>query len=325
MPADVENMFSVRQAAWHGLGSILPKYPKSVQEILVAAGLDWDVVELPVTVTFSDGTVVTADDRKGIGRETDHSLLSIMGGGYQPMQPRELVEFAFSLLDATEYDFDMGEEPPILFETGLSLAGGRVNCLLTRVPKDIRIGGIDPVELYLAFVTSHDGSYKFGVHATPVRVVCRNTLNAGLRQAVQSWSTKHTAGAVTSIDEARRTLQLTWKYADAFEEAMNQLIETEFTRRQFEAMVKDLFPNNERAPFSREQYGMLGLLESSPAIGDDIRGTKYGAFNAVTEWWDWGTRFNEGGASTEEKRTVHQLFGPAKKQADRALAYLSSN
>ena len=71
--------------------------------------------------------------------------------------------------------------------------------------EDIKIGGEDPIDLYLAFVTSHDGSLRFGVHATPVRVVCRNTLNSGMKAAVQSWSVRHTPGATTAISEARRS------------------------------------------------------------------------------------------------------------------------
>jgi hypothetical protein len=89
--------------------------------------------------------------------------------------------------------------------------------------------------------------------------------------------------------------------------------------------VRDLFPKaaGEVAPFSREQYQLIGLLESSPTISDDFRYTRWGAFNAVTEHFDWQTRFNEGGPSVAEKRTTHTLFGKAKTQADRAFAYLS--
>lgn len=322
---DIESFFSVREAAWHSLGSVLPSHPKSVDEVLTAAGLDWTVGEYPVLVQGPNGQI-EAPDRKGIVRESDNSLLSIMSGSYQPIQPRQLVEFAFGLLDVTESEFELAEgEPPILFETGMSLADGKVNVLLTRIPKDIQIGGFDTVELYLAFCNSHDGSYKFSVHATPVRVVCRNTLNSAIKGAVQSFSTKHTSGALNSIDEARRALQLTWKYADAFEDSMNRLLDTEYTRRDFETLVRDLFPKpaGERAPFSREQYGILGLLESSPTINDEIRATKYGAYNAVLEWADWGSRYNEGGASVEEKRTISQLFGRAKTTADKTLAYLS--
>ena len=148
-----------------------------------------------------------------------------------------------------------------------------MNVLTCKVPTEIRVGGVDPVELYLVFVNSHDGSLRFGVHATPIRVVCMNTLNASFKTAQQSWSCKHTPGATASISEARRTLNLTWLYAEAFQREMDALLDQEYTRRDFETLVRDLFPKpaGERAPFSKEQYGMLGLLESSPTIGDDIR------------------------------------------------------
>jgi hypothetical protein len=90
-------------------------------------------------------------------------------------------------------------------------------------------------------------------------------------------------------------------------------------------MVRQLWPKpaNEPAPFSREQYALIGLLESSPNIDDAFRYTRWGALNAVTELFDWGTRFNQTGPSVEEKRTLNCLFGKAKVQGDRALAYLS--
>jgi phage/plasmid-like protein (TIGR03299 family) len=323
---DVEEMYSVREIPWHGLGSVLPEYPKSVDEVLTAAGLNWEVGEFPVQVTLPSGKTLTADDKKAIVRLPDESLLSVMGGTYKPIQPRALVEFAFSLLDVTQNEFETADgEPPVLFETGMSLAGGRINTLMCRIPRDIKIGGADPVNLYLGFVTSHDGSQKFGVHATPVRWVCRNTMNLGIKRAVQSWSTKHTASAASAIDEARRTLRLTWQYADEFEQQMNDLLEAEFAKREFEEMTRALWPKtaSDQAPFSKDQYAMIGLLESSPTIPNEYRYTKYGALNAVTEFYDWGTRFNQGGPSVEEKRTMHVLFGRAKQQSDRALAYLS--
>jgi phage/plasmid-like protein (TIGR03299 family) len=320
-------MFSVRETPWHQLGSVLPEYPKSVDEILTVAGLNWEVAEFPVEVTLPSGKTLVADDKKAIVRLSDETLLSVMGGTYNPIQPRALVEFAFSLLDVTQSEFETANgEPPILFETGMSLAGGRINTLMCRVPRDIKIGGADPVNLYLGFVTSHDGSQKFGVHATPVRWVCRNTMALGIKRATQSWSTKHTASATSSIDEARRTLKLTWQYADAFEKQMNDLLELEFMKREFEEMVRQLWPKpaSEPAPFSREQYALIGLLESSPNIDDSFRYTRWGALNAVTELFDCGTRFNQGGPSVEEKRTLSSLFGKARTESNRALQYLAA-
>jgi phage/plasmid-like protein (TIGR03299 family) len=300
MAHEVENMFSAnREVPWHGLGTVLPAYPTSKREILVAAGLDWEVGEFPIEVSLPSGTRLTAEDKKAIVRLSDETLLSVMGGNYSPIQPATLVDFAFSLLEVSDLGSD--SEPPILFETGMSLSGGRVNTLMCRVPKGILVGGADAVTLYIGFVTSHDGSLRFGAHVTPIREVCKNTLNLGLRNAVQSWSAKHTASALNSIEEARKTLRLTNQYADEFERQMNALLDQEFTKRQFEQMVADLFPKaaSEPAPFSREQYSMIGLLESSPTIDDGIRYTKYGALNAVREFDDWGRRFNEGGRQSQ--------------------------
>jgi phage/plasmid-like protein (TIGR03299 family) len=321
----VENMMSVRQTPWHSIGQVLPAYPKSKQELLEAAGLDWSVGEFPVRVQLPSGTVLTPLESKAIVRRSDEKLLSIMGGTYQAIQPAALVDFAFSILDVTQNEFESADgEPPILFETACSLYEGRVNTLLAKVPQNVMIGGVDPVDLYLSFVTSHDGSHKFGVHVTPVRVVCANTLAMSLKRAAQSWSFKHTANATNSIDEARCTLKLTWAYKDEFEARMNDLIASEFMKREFEEMVRALWPKpaNEPAPFSKEQYAMIGLLESSPTIPDEYRYTRWGALNAITEHLDWGTRFTQGGPPVEEKRAAHVLFGRGKQQSERALNYL---
>lgn len=329
MAHEVESLFSVRELPWHGLGNILPNYPKSKEEILAAAGLNWEVGEFPLSIILPSGKTLVDDTHKAIVRLTDESLLSIMGGTYSPIQPAMLVDFAFAVLDVDHADFELTAltegEPPILFETGMSLSGGRINTLMCRVPRNIQIGGADAVTLYIGFVTSHDGSLRFGAHVTPIREVCKNTLNLGLASAVQSWSCKHSSGATQRISEARRTLKLTWQYADAFETQMNELLAQEFTKRQFEVMISELWPKSEgeAAPFSREQYSMIGLLESSPTIDDGIRKTKYGALNAITEHFDWGTRFNDGDTPLAEKRTMHTLFGKAKVGADRALQYLT--
>jgi phage/plasmid-like protein (TIGR03299 family) len=322
---EVESMMSVRTVPWHGISTVLPAYPKSREELLEAAGMEWTVGTFPVAVQLPDGTSVIAPDKQGVVRLTDNKFMSIMGSGYVPIQPYELVDFALALLNVEGFTPGEDGNPPILMETAMSLSEGRVNVLTCKVPQQILVGGIDPVDLFLVFCNSHDGSLRMGVHATPIRVVCMNTLNASFKTAVQSWGTKHTQGATNAISEARRTLNLTWAYADTFQKEMDALLTQDFTKRQFEQMVSKLFPKaaNDRAPFSREQYSLIGLLESSPTIDDGFRYTKYGAFNAVTEFMDWNTRFNEGGPPIEEKRTQHCLFGRAKQNADKTFQYLS--
>ena len=50
MPANVESMFYVREAPWHGLGVRVEEAPSS-QDALRLSGLDWQVVQQAITTT----------------------------------------------------------------------------------------------------------------------------------------------------------------------------------------------------------------------------------------------------------------------------------
>lgn len=47
MPANIEQMFSVREVPWHREGHVLEDYPQTFEEARKLAGLDWDPVERP--------------------------------------------------------------------------------------------------------------------------------------------------------------------------------------------------------------------------------------------------------------------------------------
>ncbi|MCI9006197.1 MAG: hypothetical protein HFH39_13430 [Lachnospiraceae bacterium] len=49
MAANVESMFYVREAPWHGLGTKVMSAPSS-EDALRLAGLDWKVVQEPIYV-----------------------------------------------------------------------------------------------------------------------------------------------------------------------------------------------------------------------------------------------------------------------------------
>lgn len=53
MAADVEEMFSVREKPWHGLGTIVMEAPASA-EALRLVGLDWKVVQEPVYTGYNE-------------------------------------------------------------------------------------------------------------------------------------------------------------------------------------------------------------------------------------------------------------------------------
>jgi phage/plasmid-like protein (TIGR03299 family) len=331
------HIFSVRNIPWHGLGDILPEYPKSREELITAAHFS-PVEKRPVKVELADGSLVESGSHSGIVRVSDGKLLSIMGINYEASGADEiaLVDFTLALMDVNPADMgiEVDGDIPIKFTNGGHLADGKKAWLCYELPKNVKIGDLDSEAVrFFGFAhTSYDGSWKFGTAMSGVRVVCANTAAAAFSSAAARWSTKHTKNAKSRIDEARRTLKLAYKYADTFEAEMNELLNAEFTKGQFETMVRDLFPKtdkNDPAPFSREQYSLIGLLESSPTLNDDVRYTKWGAFNAVTEYQSWGRRFNgadqpDGEVRIAERRTESALFGKGADAAQKAFDYLTT-
>ena len=48
MPANVDQMFSVREVPWHREGTVLDDYPQTWDEARILAGLDWEPISEPV-------------------------------------------------------------------------------------------------------------------------------------------------------------------------------------------------------------------------------------------------------------------------------------
>lgn len=197
MPADIETMFYVRQAPWHGLGNRVEDALSS-EEALQAAGLDWEVIQK--SIQTEDYTEIPG--YKVNIRATDQRLLGIVSDRYKIVQNHEAFAFTDELL---------GEG--VRFETAGSLQNGRKVWLLARLPESYIIAG-DRINPYLVFSNSHDGSGSIKVAMTPIRVVCQNTLNLALQNAKRMWTTIHTGNIQAKLDEARKTLLYAELYMD---------------------------------------------------------------------------------------------------------------
>jgi hypothetical protein len=68
------------------------------------------------------------------------------------------------------------------FVTAESRWGGRQVWVLARLPEYVELGG-DLSATYLSVANSHDGSMAVTAAATPIRIVCANTLGAARRQS----------------------------------------------------------------------------------------------------------------------------------------------
>lgn len=225
MAAEVESMFYTREKPWHGLGVRVEDAPGS-KEALAAAGLDWRVIQKRMVTR--DGIPIPGFQANL--RETDNQVLGVVTDRYRVVQNEDAFAFTDELL---------GEG--ITYETAGSLQNGRRTWILAKLPQRYIISG-DEITPYLVFMNSHDGSGAIKAAMTPVRVVCRNTLNLALATAKRSWSTNHVGDIRGKMEDARHTLLYADRYMAELGKAVDQLNRQKLSDRQVSEYLDALFP-----------------------------------------------------------------------------------
>jgi phage/plasmid-like protein (TIGR03299 family) len=212
-------------------------------------------------------------------------VLSVVGSRYKVIQNEDLFAFADNVLD----------NDAAKWESAGAIKKGKVVFGSLDVPRTMVLdpqGANDQTKLYLIVWTSHDGSVAVQAAITPVRVVCQNTLNLAMRTAKQSFKIRHTQTADGRIAAAREALGLTFQYADEFEKQAQELFAQSVTDKQFSDLIRNLYPKPEL-----DKNGSIKKWESKVVLIDDlyhnsptnatIKGTAWGAFNALTERLDY--------------------------------------
>lgn len=294
-----EVAFAVRgEPAWHSLGQVFDKDAHiTTAEMLQTAHLnDWNVRLEPLVLP--DGYRATTKSQMVVRDnpfDGEADVLAVVGDRYKVVQNEQLFDFGDNLLDG-------GAD----WESAGSIKDGRVVFGSLVIPREFTIdpdGANDKTTTYLLVHTAHDGSAAVQASITPVRVVCQNTLNIALAGAKQSFKIRHTATAEGKVQVAREALGLTFGFMDKFEEMAKSLYETAITDQQFTDLVRGLYPEPEtgsakatQSRWSVKDDLLHNLYQNSPT-NENITGTAWGAFNALTERLDWYRSGRMGGES----------------------------
>jgi phage/plasmid-like protein (TIGR03299 family) len=280
---------TAREHAWHRLGTVLPSEFTASQAMEHARLGWWNVRKehLQAVVPTADGvSTIDVPDRFATVRTNPVTgrpeVLGVVGPTYVPIQNEEHTDLLDVLVD----------ESGAHFETAGSLKGGRQVFITMKLPETLSVGGIDAVETYLCAVNSHDGSTAFRLMVTPVRVVCANTLAAATRRAKSSFSIQHTAGAKGQIQAARDALGLTFRYLGEFQTEAERMLDAAMTDSEFAALVREVWPVNldgasvrTRNSVARRDHELTYLWHDADTQSA-IRGTRWAAWQAVTEYLD---------------------------------------
>lgn len=295
---------SAREDAWHRLGTVLD-HTFTAEEALQHAHLaGWDVRKVALRTQVMKGskgkfTSLDVPNSYATIRTNpvtgEPEVLGTVGGQYTPIQNEDHCELLNTLVDQSGAHF----------ETAGSLKGGKEVFVTMKMPETITIGGIDETEINIAALNSHDGTSSFRFLVTPVRIVCANTQAAAIRSARSTFNVRHTANSRNVIAEAREALGLTFKFVDAFQTEAEKMIQQSMTEAAFFEIVNKIWvPSEKDSPRAKnvaaERTAALGQLFLESSTTREIRGTRYAAYNAFTEYVDHFAPVNLGkNAATE--------------------------
>ena len=268
MAHQVEKMFFVGETPWHGLGHYFETPPKTIEEILPAAGLDWSVQKTPIF--DAQGNVINGYSQ--LTRCDNGKTLHVVGNRYEPMQNADALQSLMPLIESGDAEI----------ETAGSLDGGKKIWFLLRSGhlKETELSNGETINNYFLFSTSHDGSRANRMGKTGVRVVCANTLHLSDRDS--SVAFRHTKGQVKVLDTLVAFANQANAENDQLKAAYEKLLCAKIDHRQLEEYVRQVFSLGD----STRAKNMLAEITGKAYFGrgnGHVRGTWWAALNAVTE------------------------------------------
>jgi phage/plasmid-like protein (TIGR03299 family) len=306
MSHEIENMFSVNQTPWHKLGKILNAAP-SIQEAIIAAGLDWKVNLKPL---FTADGVSVESDAQATYRESDGKILGVVGPSYKPLQNSEAFNFFQPFVDSGAVEL----------ETAGSLRDGRRVWVLARVKgmqADVVKG--DEVKLYVLLSNSHDGTLAIRTGFTPIRVVCNNTLTAAHSSGASKLiRIRHAGDVVKNLQRVQEVMDLVKGEFTATMEQYRALASKQVNQADLEKFVKIVFsvPGSQANANAgdRSVNKIQPLFEQGRGNNlPGVQGTMWALYNATTEY----LQYNRG--TDDAKRLDSTWFGTSQALNKRAL------
>lgn len=324
-----ETGFSVRQPMWHGKGNILAEYPRNWAEARVAAGLEWEPIEVPdygykgITETgepaYTPETAIAGDffadpERKRIIRNDTGATLNVANSTYPLITHKDMGDVVDAVLD-TEH---------VRYETAGSIQGGKGVWALALLDEPVTLKGTlaedNSVTLpYLALLNRHDGSGAFSLTTTAVRVVCANTWKAAEVEGSKNGTTykfKHSKNWRDRVEEAQVAITGARKDFAKYCAIAEDLLGIRITPGQAEKFITAYIPEPPAGLISdrvmnnitQARNHIRACLDSQ--TGALVKHTAYGLVQAAGEYADhikransWETRLGRSLLNVENAKT----------------------
>jgi len=317
-----ETMMYAGATPWHTTGTYVGDIGLAPMAALEKADIGWTASKNEIFTESEFGVKVPVADYRAVLRDSDQSFLGIVGKDFSIFQNEQVAQFAEALV----------QDGSMRIHTAGSLNGGKQIWMLGKIGST-EIVPTDKVDHYLFLYNGHDGKTAFRCLFTDVRVVCANTAQVALQKAKGAGvSIRHTKNMEVRVGEAQRILGIGTKAFDESAEFMKKLAEIPMPTSDWIDFCLEMFPtpiedeNGEvskramtRAENNRKTITSL-FYDGRGADIPGVRGTAWGAYNALTEYAGY-YRQTRGG---QDKRFESLMMGSGADFVRRGTTVLRS-
>jgi len=286
---------------------------KNIHEAMEASDHAFEVEMIPLYT----GSGRKVWDKQGVIRKDTEDYLGTVGMGVQHLQPINFYEMAGELISATGGEIDRT----------ITMGGGAIIGISFTLAHKAYLPD-DPSSHNLLFLTSYNSSFAINAKAFNTRFCCMNML----ANSTKLFSIKNTSGNLPRLKVASNMLKYYHEEMVAFDNKMAALTKIKMTDEEAIAWFGDTLLNppkkdNKRANsiYDGQLDTFVDLLQNGLGTGvSGVRGTAYGAINAVTEFCNHhrNTRVRDGKSEEEVRFTSNILGGSSDKLMQVALSSL---
>lgn len=314
--------FSVKQKAWHSLGNVVQEYPTS-EKAIILSGQDFEVIKCPIQTAPTDPNIMGQHIPHHFAtiRTDTNQVLGVVGKRYEIIQNRDAFTF---------FDSIVGDSSGIMYETAGALGNGERIFITAKLPGFIKVDRKDLIEQYLFLTTSHDGSGAIQAAFTPIRIVCNNTLTAALKNCTNMVTIRHTSSAREQLAQAHKIMGISYQLAAQLEPIFQTMAKTYITDQQTKRLIslamapsdlafQAIAANRTDFEFSTQFENIVSEVYQYAQIAetqqmDSTRGTLFGAYNAITGYYQNVKPFASPSAKLD-----NILFGTANARSTKAF------
>ena len=283
--------------AWSGIRTV---DASNACEALAQAGMDWEVKSEKI---FLDNGMEIKSSR-AIVRQSDRSVLGVVGKKYAPIQNTESLSFFDDV--ATQFeDFQY-------ISAGSINNGKRVWLLADFGGFDAQHG--DEVRKQILLYNSHDGTSAMSYVFVPMRVFCNNQI-ASIMKGDKFMKIRHSQSAHQRIEAAKQVAGHALENYTSIEAVYKRMARMELTNSMVTSTLELMYPLEgvEGRSLTRREntrQEILRLLDEGMGIHERPKNA-LSLFNAFSEYYTHHTQTN--GENARERRWNNNVFGKGAK------------